>query len=1123
MTVNAGDNAFSVARSLLGSLFGDTVHIDVDSLSQLDPTIGAGHKLSLTFDGDDQRAFQDLVTLDGTTGAVGYSLSVTSNSQINSSGTANITGDLSITSEQTGITGFGASLTHEGLLANANTGITLTGAHLTASGNLTLSAHSNLNVSTNGADSGDTTNAGHTTGTSVDGVLGISLITSFDSAAIDIGSGSVLTATSGDLKVNALVDGSLSGSATANSINLDIAVLIGKADPHVSIHGATTQLSAGGEIDVDAKSDLTTSMVTSPTSSSASNSSNFGAAVVVTAFESKATLDVSDSAQVSATGAAKLSASSKLDATSTADGTLGTNGGASVAISVIFGDTSASVDNATVGGSSVDVTAGSDRTITTTAKSTPDGANANGGTSQGEKTLTSNKASTTGGSQDINVAGAIAVGTDTGTTQAFVDTATVNAGSGAATVSASATDVVKIVADGSKTLDTSSTTNGVGVAVAVNVADRSNLAYVTGSSSVTASSLAIQVLAPKQSSFDVEATAGVGKASNIDAAGAFAVNTVFTTQKAYLGQNATLTLSGTTDVTIEAHADVKNIVKAKASDGNGDASKVGLGASVAFNYSEDETTAYIGDSASFSGDPHNLTLTADSKHEMETDATGGGKGSTAITPVVAISVANDGASALLGSGSLLTVGNNFSASSSLSNSVATSAEGDTKSGKTGVGISIALSIVNDDSTATTGRDLLASTGTAAFVSSVVSGSQSSAKASAAGGEQDGDEGTNDKVNDKKSNTETAADNLAKSKKNSAKGTQGASAPSASTSDGPVSVAGALAVNVELASSKAYIGDSRDVNVHGTLTVSSTANVDGRASAEGSAVIGGVEFDPTSAVDTTNDTIDLGSEHGLKDGDAVEYKHGEGGADIGGLTDGTTYYVHHDTGGKFKLFDTKDHATGSGYDGTTGLVDLTSKGSGTQHVLKGAGPGGTGVGAAIAINYAQDTNLAYIGTSTIHAGGLSLGATTAARDMTFDPSSKVNATDNTIDVGDSGLRNGDAVVYHHGNAGSDTGGLTDGTTYYVNVQSDGKLKLYDTRAHALAGGSTGLKDLTGGGSGTAHQLVDQTDSFGAQATSGAGGGKTGVAGSLAINVAITDSEAKLGYTDDVHTVHAPTVT
>src|SRR6202008_2691543 len=108
-------------------------------------------------------------------------------------------------------------------------------------------------------------------------------------------------------------------------------------------------------------------------------------------------------------------------------------------------------------------------------------------------------------------------------------------------------------------------------------------------------------------------------------------------------------------------------------------------------------------------------------------------------------------------------------------------------------------------------------------------------------------------------------------------------------------------------------------------------------------------------------------------------------------------------------------------------------------------------AAIAINYAEDTNLAYIGQSTVEDGGLTLGAARAARDIAFDPASKVNATDNTIDAGDSGLRSGDAVVYRHGDGGSDTGGLTDGTTYYVNVQTDGKLKLYDTRANALAGG------------------------------------------------------------------------
>ena len=58
----------------------------------------------------------------------------------------------------------------------------------------------------------------------------------------------------------------------------------------------------------------------------------------------------------------------------------------------------------------------------------------------------------------------------------------------------------------------------------------------------------------------------------------------------------------------------------------------------------------------------------------------------------------------------------------------------------------------------------------------------------------------------------------------------------------------------------------------------------------------------------------------------------------------------------------------------------------------------------------------------------------------------------------------------GNDGTAIGGLTDDHDYYVNVQSDGKIKLYDTKDHATAGGdvSTGGQiDLTSAGTGTHH--------------------------------------------------------
>ena len=49
------------------------------------------------------------------------------------------------------------------------------------------------------------------------------------------------------------------------------------------------------------------------------------------------------------------------------------------------------------------------------------------------------------------------------------------------------------------------------------------------------------------------------------------------------------------------------------------------------------------------------------------------------------------------------------------------------------------------------------------------------------------------------------------------------------------------------------------------------------------------FDPATAVDSEADTIDLGTNHGLHQGDAVVYRN-NGGSNIGGLEDGERYFV-----------------------------------------------------------------------------------------------------------------------------------------------------------------------------------------------------------------------------------------
>jgi Na+/melibiose symporter-like transporter len=96
---------------------------------------------------------------------------------------------------------------------------------------------------------------------------------------------------------------------------------------------------------------------------------------------------------------------------------------------------------------------------------------------------------------------------------------------------------------------------------------------------------------------------------------------------------------------------------------------------------------------------------------------------------------------------------------------------------------------------------------------------------------------------------------------------------------------------------------------------------------------------------------------------------------------------------------------------------------------------------------------------------------------------------TIDLqGAPGLATGNKVAYRHGFDAQeaavnkqlapspfkrmDIGGLVDGGMYYVNVM-DGKVKLYDTKAHAIEGGSAGLVKLSKVATGSQHELVPRT--------------------------------------------------
>ena len=113
-------------------------------------------------------------------------------------------------------------------------------------------------------------------------------------------------------------------------------------------------------------------------------------------------------------------------------------------------------------------------------------------------------------------------------------------------------------------------------------------------------------------------------------------------------------------------------------------------------------------------------------------------------------------------------------------------------------------------------------------------------------------------------------------------------------------------------------------------------MDGGANADGSAVLNAKIFDPTTAgaVNTSNNTLNIGDTGSLATGDMVTYSHGDG-TDIGGLTDGESYYVNLQKDGTIRLYDTQAHATAGGATAADGLVILTGPGTGTHHALKGA--------------------------------------------------------------------------------------------------------------------------------------------------------------------------------------------
>ena len=337
-----------------------------------------------------------------------------------------------------------------------------------------------------------------------------------------------------------------------------------------------------------------------------------------------------------------------------------------------------------------------------------------------------------------------------------------------------------------------------------------------------------------------------------------------------------------------------------------------------------------------------------------------------------------------------------------------------------LGAGLALTVANHTATASLARDLSAA-GDVHFTTQQASTTSSVANASA-NGASSGSSNVTQQVGNQRS--------LADSTAPVGGGSGGTATPAASTSDGPVSVAAAIAANISSTSSTATIGGVT-VTAGGAVGVKATGDTDAKANADGSVVgAGSLGIGAAVAINLANVTVS---------------------ATVG--TGGTV------TSDQLALEAAMNGVSGDG----THRLSATS--------VSGAGAGTVGVAGSLALNIVN-----------LHTSALLNGS--YARGPPLGPTS-----------GDVSLR-ATSVSDSQASATAGVTGAGFGASVAINLVDD------STQA-AVADGSA----LT-----NAHDLslqASSTDSMTTLAKTGAAGGGVGVAAAVAVAVSNVSTGASVG--------------
>ena len=322
----------------------------------------------------------------------GSDFEVKSDSKVTINAASTVTApNISLLAEATG------SALVKGLLANAAAEVNVNGATLTATGGtVTLSALGKVDMTGTNAEDGDTFFGNTIAGT---------VVTSFSTATVNVVGTTTITADT--LNVTAAIDTDI--EATVEDGTVKLLTVWAAGDARVNIGDAnvpgTTTINVTDELTSEAKSEITIDAKSKP--GSANTDSSLDAAVVnvnvvdvgipvlvPAGFTSGADMTVGGGAVITAGTKATFKATDLIDVETTADGEVAGTAGATLAGTIVDSDTIAAITgNAAVTAPTVDLLASTTRTLVTTAKSTPGGAEDEGQTNnQSQQALEDNDA-----------------------------------------------------------------------------------------------------------------------------------------------------------------------------------------------------------------------------------------------------------------------------------------------------------------------------------------------------------------------------------------------------------------------------------------------------------------------------------------------------------------------------------------------------------------------------------------------------------------------------------------------------------------------------------------------------------------------------------------------------------